>query len=454
MGQLDTAASEADSAEEEAPEEVTGALEAPEAGEAAVEAPEAVSAPVKVSVAETGGVGVPVLRQRPKKAAGNSHAAAVKFLKSAYLQGKSGYGGDHVCESANGLEATNLGYGEVAVSGMETLYSVLNISAGDVFYDLGSGTGKLPLYVALRGEVSSSTGIEVGERRHRLAEEAGVRLKSELAKGTERAADDPPPAELDAECSAYSLVLGDIRQSIYSDATVVVMSNLCMDQSVQNRAVQNLLACPGLRNMASTVPLPAHQRLQRDRAVNVTCTWAKTSTWHIYSVLPPASKLKQSGGVGVGYGRSPAAAVASRILRPLQLAKPGGRFVFVVFCWFVVFVGLFLLFGSLVCWFVCCFVGLFLFLFVIPAKPGRAAATSTQQTSDKPGGNNTVSFNKISLLTVIVNNKTTVKQATNKKKRKLIGEKSYWNQPYKHSAVMTLLLTVGTAVSHYRVSSL
>ncbi|CAE8670846.1 unnamed protein product [Polarella glacialis] len=323
MGQLDTAASEADSAEEEAPEEVTGALEAPEAGEAAVEAPEAVSAPVKVSVAETGGVGVPVLRQRPKKAAGNSHAAAVKFLKSAYLQGKSGYGGDHVCESANGLEATNLGYGEVAVSGMETLYSVLNISAGDVFYDLGSGTGKLPLYVALRGEVSSSTGIEVGERRHRLAEEAGVRLKSELAKGTERAADDPPPAELDAECSAYSLVLGDIRQSIYSDATVVVMSNLCMDQSVQNRAVQNLLACPGLRNMASTVPLPAHQRLQRDRAVNVTCTWAKTSTWHIYSVLPPASKLKQSGGVGVGYGRSPAAAVASRILRPLQLAKPG-----------------------------------------------------------------------------------------------------------------------------------
>jgi dethiobiotin synthetase len=41
-----------------------------------------------------------------------------------------------------------------------------------------------------------------------------------------------------------------------------------------------------------------------------------------------------------------------------------------------------------------------------------------------------VSSNKISLLTVIVNNKNNSKTSNQQQKRKLIGEKTYWNQPY------------------------
>ncbi|CAE8629225.1 unnamed protein product, partial [Polarella glacialis] len=41
----------------------------------------------------------------------------------------------------------------------------------------------------------------------------------------------------------------------------------------------------------------------------------------------------------------------------------------------------------------------------------------------------TVSSNKISLLAVIVNNKNNCKTSNKQQKRKLIEEKTYWNQP-------------------------
>mmetsp|Transcript_102937 Transcript_102937/g.185771 ORF Transcript_102937/g.185771 Transcript_102937/m.185771 type:complete len:81 (+) Transcript_102937:744-986(+) len=41
----------------------------------------------------------------------------------------------------------------------------------------------------------------------------------------------------------------------------------------------------------------------------------------------------------------------------------------------------------------------------------------------------TVSSNKISLLTVIVNSKNNSKTSNKQQKRKLIEEKCYWNQP-------------------------
>lgn len=254
-------------------------------------------------VAEPRGADVPFVQNgpvhglaRPHKP-GNSHLAAVKYLNSAYLGGGSGYGGDHTCDSAGNLDMNNLGYGEISVSGMEALYSALKIVSGDVFYDLGSGTGKLVLYVALRGEVASSSGLEVGERRHRLAEDACKKLRRELLRQAEGA--------LDSEVSSFCSVNGDVRKCLYNDATVAVVCNLCMDQHVQNRAVKNLVDCPAIRRIASTAPLPQHPRLSHDGTVPVCCTWAKVTKWHLYNVLPLVARSRaQPGSTALQRGRS------------------------------------------------------------------------------------------------------------------------------------------------------
>src|SRR5262249_30646869 len=51
------------------------------------------------------------------------------------------------------------------------------ILPGDVFYDLGSGTGKIPLQVALQTGVAMAKGVEFARARHEKAAEAYDRLR-------------------------------------------------------------------------------------------------------------------------------------------------------------------------------------------------------------------------------------------------------------------------------------
>jgi hypothetical protein len=57
------------------------------------------------------------------------------------------------------------------------------------------------------------------------------------------------------------------------------------------------------------------------------------------------------------------------------------------------------------------------------SRPAECCSLSAGQ------GSITVSSNKISLVTVIVNNKNNSKTSNKQQKRKVIGEKCYWNQP-------------------------
>lgn len=224
----------------------------------------------------------------------SGHAAAVAALRVAYTNGGSGFGPDHVCEGS-GTSAGAMGYGEITYDGMEPLYSALRLQQGDVVYDLGSGLGKLVLYLALRGDATRCVGIEVGERRHSLAEQAAARLKEDLAKG-----------ELALKPSAFDLVLGDIRHNLYRDATIVIFSNLCMDMSLNAHALRNFCKCPDLKTIISVAPMMPHQRLKLTGMVRVSCTWAKISSWHIYELLPDTrlARTMQAGGFGGAVGRS------------------------------------------------------------------------------------------------------------------------------------------------------
>lgn len=216
-------------------------------------------------------------------AGGLDHDAAVACCRTLYAKAGSGFGGDY----ASGVDVGNLQYGEVTYAGMEPLYSALQLKSGDVFYDLGCGVGKLVLYVALRGQAKRSIGLEIGERRQAVAGGVCQMLSAELAN--QRAGKASSLAQIE-RCAEFDVVLGDISRQRYSDATVVVLTNLCMDQGVQNRTIECLMRCPSTRRIVSITPLPSHVRLKLTRTVRVSCTWAKISTWHVYDVVEPMSR--------------------------------------------------------------------------------------------------------------------------------------------------------------------
>lgn len=217
------------------------------------------------------------------------HEKVVQCLKGVYKQvcgGETcGFGHDYTEEN---LDTGNLQYGEVTYEGMGSLYSAIDLGPDDVFYDLGSGVAKLVLYVALRGKVASSIGIEVGNRRHALAEKACDVLTTELAGQAEEADASAP------SCSKYSVVLGDVRKNCYKDVSVAVCTNICMEVTLMNRITDNLMKCASFRRIASIAPMPPHRRLKLVKTVTAACTWAKVSSWHIYDVLEPYAKSVSS----------------------------------------------------------------------------------------------------------------------------------------------------------------
>merc|ERR1712194_990220 len=63
-----------------------------------------------------------------------------------------------------------------------------------------------------------------------------------------------------------------------------------MDMGIISRTLRCLLRCPSVKRLVSVTPLPPCARLELDRVVQAECTWAKTTSWHIYNVRPASMK--------------------------------------------------------------------------------------------------------------------------------------------------------------------
>jgi hypothetical protein len=210
------------------------------------------------------------------------HGHIVSVLQNIFKDGWTGFGNDTIPDDCQ-VDSTNLQYGEITYAGMEQLYRALQVVPGDVFYDLGSGTGKLVFYVAMKGQVARSIGIEVGEKRH-----ASALLACERFKTFENTEANGGSAVKD-RCAPVQMLLQDISRRRFDDATVAVMCNLCMDQGVQRRTLNNLLKCSSLRRLVCATPL-IDNRLQLKTTIKVPCTWAKISSWQVYDVLAPGQR--------------------------------------------------------------------------------------------------------------------------------------------------------------------
>lgn len=197
------------------------------------------------------------------------HAKTVNFLQNVYEGCATGFGTDHTDDN---VEQGNLQYGEITYAGMDPLFNALKLEPDDVFYDLGCGTGKLVLYVAIRRQFAAQkgacVGLEVGERRLKTAQDVCDRIQTKLGPKFPEA----------------SMLLQDISRYHYEKASVVVLTNLCMDRGVEAGTIACLLKCPSFKRIVCITPI-VNPRLKEVNTVKVSCSWAKLSSWHIYDVL-------------------------------------------------------------------------------------------------------------------------------------------------------------------------
>ncbi|KAK3262705.1 hypothetical protein CYMTET_28451 [Cymbomonas tetramitiformis] len=144
------------------------------------------------------------------------------------------------CTAGTGQSITNdfcasqLTYGETTDA--EFVSRLLLLKSDDVFYDLGSGRGQVVLQIAEAGLAQKAAGIELVQRRHRIAQLTNKQLGS--------------PAEF---------TCGDILTHDASDATKVYMTNSTFEEKM-NIAIAtrfaDITAFPNLQMVATTNRLP------------------------------------------------------------------------------------------------------------------------------------------------------------------------------------------------------
>ena len=139
----------------------------------------------------------------------------------------AGYSLSAAGKAAVGREADPaLTYGECTPEAVEQILTVTGARPGEVFYDLGSGTGKMVVYAAFLVPFKKSVGVELLPELHSAAQLVGQRYADEIQPQL-------PDARRETELEYR---LGDIFATDMSDADIIVSHCCtCFDDPMMQR---------------------------------------------------------------------------------------------------------------------------------------------------------------------------------------------------------------------------
>lgn len=142
-----------------------------------------------------------------------------------------------------------------SVERMAALLGVTNTTPTESFFDLGSGTGRLVMHMAVKGYARLATGVELNGGRHAFAVELAA---SALPQGMPLAAGNVTDSSAaGAEPVGVHLYHGNMLDANISTATVLYMNPACLSCSTKRQLLQKVLReSVQLQYILTTSPLP------------------------------------------------------------------------------------------------------------------------------------------------------------------------------------------------------
>lgn len=162
-------------------------------------------------------------------------------------------------------------YGEITFASLEKLYEYLELGNTDVFFDLGSGVGKVVAQTALMTPVKKAIGIELSETRHKDAQKVRQKL---IKLGL-----------LDAD--RFQLICGDILQAKLDKATVIYTCSTAFPDHFM-RALERKLAQlkQGVR-LVTTRALLSEDHFSLEKKLSLDMSWSRKTPVRVYRLTHP-----------------------------------------------------------------------------------------------------------------------------------------------------------------------
>jgi hypothetical protein len=207
---------------------------------------------------------------------------------STLYQGISGFISYQPGEKEAGEEKkVFLTYGEILYPSVDKFLNYIgDVSEEDVFYDLGSGIGKVALQTFLRTPIKKACGIEFSETRNRHAEQVYKQVHTEFPELT---------AGRDLKC-----LTGNFLEIDISDATIIYTCSTCFNEELLSDIGQVIDRCPNIRYVVSLKQIPS--KLSLDRNLEIECTWDKTKCY-VYGPKKAEFNLPMDVTLALGTGQ-------------------------------------------------------------------------------------------------------------------------------------------------------
>lgn len=157
------------------------------------------------------------------------------------------------CRKKHGIyEDRSLVYGESHLPSLYGLFNEISPKPGEIFYDLGSGSGRLVLYAALSFPFAKCIGIELLDDLINIAQTKLELCKKEL----------PNLPDFDAsKLGEIEFIHADFRKIDISNANIIYIASTCFDDEfmldLALHLENQLLA--GTRIITFSRPLPSKQ---------------------------------------------------------------------------------------------------------------------------------------------------------------------------------------------------
>jgi len=188
-------------------------------------------------------------------------------------------------------------YGELTTEGVHSLIEILDLSAEDVFWDLGCGVGKAVVQVALETNVRASMGVELSTSRikHGLASLEALQNSSRKWQKDEQDRIDTIAG------NRLSLVCGDISKTSFKNGTHVYAGSLLFPDSLMVDIAVSLMdpqskakTFSTLRKFPEEVEEKYKRRLKLWKTVDISVSWTELTEMYVYKIRLPAGRTTYS----------------------------------------------------------------------------------------------------------------------------------------------------------------
>ena len=152
----------------------------------------------------------------------------------------------------------NLTYGEILPNSVTKMFTEINPNKDDVFYDFGSGFGKVVIQSYLLTPIKKSMGIEIVENRNIIAEQA----KERLINGE----------HFKSKYKSIQFIQDDFFNVDTSDGTIFYLCSTCFENNLMNQLYEKITKSPNLIYILTLKPFertPTNPRIPTPKNITV-----------------------------------------------------------------------------------------------------------------------------------------------------------------------------------------